>query len=67
VLAYRIASNDRKLRRKYCHLDCCAGIFGREMVRKANTGWHNSARSRHALIMIADYLKRTEFEILEWK
>jgi hypothetical protein len=67
VVAYRMASNDKKLRRKYCHLDCCACIFGLEMVRKASTGWHNSARSKHVLIITAIYAQRTEVEILKRK
>lgn len=53
-LAYRSASMDKKLTKKYCNLELWACIFGRDTVRNATTGWHSRARSRQVLNIFSD-------------
>jgi hypothetical protein len=61
-LAYRIASIDKKLKRKYCNLGFRACIFGRDIVKKANTGWQASARSQTVLNILLSFSLNFELE-----
>ena len=59
-LAYRSASTDKKLTRKYCSFESCVCIFDRDIVRNATTGWHKSARSRQVLNIFLESLELDE-------
>lgn len=49
-----MASIDRKLKTKYgTKVDFVCWTFGRDIVRKARTGWQTSARSRYVFIIFS--------------
>lgn len=55
-LAYRMARMERKLKTKYgAKVDLACWTLGRDIVRKANTGWQRSARSRYVFIIFVSF------------